>query len=458
MKKRKKTFPKTRNDPKTLFLLFGVPLLLILSLALVFSQSKQTREQGVSTDQYSVKEYIESTSSAQTPDELVQIPNQSLISPPSSDFNIEPSVTVTPTATSTPTIVPTATPIPTKTPTPIPTLGPCSLCQYQINLFWGPVIKSFAGGKSYLVPVNRLIASASAEIAGGKKLPSCILYGAALVTVDNPKVTSGCEDPVTKKYLTGSVDMSHAVSPDGYAKGTITNNSSNCVYDVGFASYKMAKTGDLSADTQKQNIYDYRMVSIKPKETVEIYIRAPMQNDNPSCYKIPEPTVIALTPTLLPTPAGPGYDITVKSETVKTLWVESPRVKFSWTTPADIAGYVSNIYIRRWDDPPAPGEQYKDYQMKPNANSFVNWGLSKDADYYYKYCLEFKTYNKLICTNTIEVYGGVYKEEKIRIDFPSDFNKQVLGVSTDKKGSDEVFVEHPGLLRLFVRWLVRGNK
>lgn len=463
MKKRKKLTKQKkqrRSDPKIIFLLFGVPLLLILSLALLFSKSKLQDKGGAPAEQYPVEEYTESTSSGDTPEELLQAPDQSPVPPPFSTLTPEPLATATPTHTPTPTIRPTNTPVPTRTPTP--TLAPCSLCQHQINLFWGPVVKSFTGGKSYSVPVNRLIASSS-DSANKKWLPVCTLYPVSPVAISNPQVSVGCEDPVTKKYLSGSIDISHASLPDGYVKGVVTNSSSNCIYEVGLATYKAARIGnDSTQDTEKQNIYDYRMVPIKPQEIVEIYVRAPMQNDSPSCHKIPELTMIPVsTPTLTPTPVSPGYDITVRSEIVKTLWMANPRVKFSWAKIPDISSDVSNIYIRRWDnDPPTPGKQYKEYQIKPSITSFINSGLISNVNYYYKYCIELKNYNKLICTNIIEVQGGVEGEQKVKLVFPGDFERGVLGASTDKKDkeADEIFKERPGLLRLLVRWLVRGNK
>ncbi len=441
MKKPRKSVKKKKQEksnPRILILLFVVPLLLILSFVFFFETNKALKVNKIQVEPYGGDQFNESTISAQIPEQLIQ----------EAEGNF-PTIT----------LIPTQTPILTKIPTFTPVLPACSLCQYEADLYWGPVIKSFVGGKSYTSPTNRLIASASAALSGKKWLPYCTLLPVGIVPLANQEnLSSECDDPIGKKYLVGSIDTSKAVSPYGYLKGTVTNTSKNCTYEVGLAIYKLAKIEDNSSgEGGKHNLYDYQMLVIKPEETAEIFIKTPMQNDGPNCHKIPEPTVSAVsTPTLSPSPMVKGYNVTVKSETVRNIFGEDHRVKFSWEKFTDISDNISNIYIRRWDgEPPSIGREYKEYKLKTDSLSFINNKLEDDTNYYYKYCLELKNFGKLFCTNTLEIKGGEPQELQAKVTLPQNLNSQVLGVS--KVDEEEIFEERPDLLRIIIRWLFRNH-
>jgi len=189
--------------------------------------------------------------------------------------------TVTPTATITPTRTP------TRTPTPTPTLGVCTNCQYQTDLFWGPVIESFNGGVRYST-LNRLVAARS----NFTNYRGCVLEPAPRLPapVVAPMPTE-CQNPMSKGLLTGSIDTSGVNIPNGYIKGKVTNKSSTCTYDVGLASYKAS-----GSNIDTQNLFDYKTQKLGPGETVEFVVKSPMINDEISCHRFP-----TITPTLTPT-------------------------------------------------------------------------------------------------------------------------------------------------------------
>lgn len=195
-----------------------------------------------------------------------------------------PSPTPVITPTSSPTIKPTASPTikPTPTPTVKPTASPtatplaCVSCQYQADLFYGPVITSFAGGLRY---GTRRITSRSVNTS----LPTCnLLPVSPQPSPVLPVLSSSCANPVANKYLTGKVDSTYYKVPKGYLIGTITNNTKNCTYDVGFASYKANGTS-----VNIQNLYDYKTGVITPGATIRFIIKAPANNDAASCHNLP---------------------------------------------------------------------------------------------------------------------------------------------------------------------------
>lgn len=180
----------------------------------------------------------------------------------------------------------TPTPTPTETLSPTPTA--CENCQYQTELFWGPVIKSFAGGVLY---GDRKIKTAS-----DFSYPGCDLVTVTPSPVVVPTLPAGCENPTgSNGYLTGSLDTSKAALPDGYIKGTITNTTSSCTYDVGLASYKASGTAS-NPNIENQNLFDFQTGTVGPGQTVTFYVNAPMNNDAPACHVIPSET---------PTPTSP---------------------------------------------------------------------------------------------------------------------------------------------------------
>lgn len=189
----------------------------------------------------------------------------------------------------TPTNTNTPTPSPTKVPTitPTPTSSVCKNCQYQTDLFWGPVIESFNGGVRYST-LNRLIAAKS----NFSSLPGCVLEEAPRLPAPTIEpMPSECTNPMSKGLLTGSIDTSYVNIPNGYIKGKVTNKSKTCSYDVGLASYK---ANGSNIDTQ--NLYDYKTQTILPGESVEFVVKSPMNNDELNCHNLP-----SITPTKVPT-------------------------------------------------------------------------------------------------------------------------------------------------------------
>lgn len=187
-----------------------------------------------------------------------------------------PTPVITPTTkpTVSPTVKPTASPTvkPTATATPLA----CVSCQYQADLFYGPVITSFAGGLRY---GTRRITSRSVNTS----LPTCnLLPVSPQPSPVLPVLSSSCANPVANKYLTGKVDSTYYKVPKGYLIGTITNNTKNCTYDVGFASYKANGTS-----VNIQNLYDYKTGVITPGATIRFIIKSPANNDAVACHNLP---------------------------------------------------------------------------------------------------------------------------------------------------------------------------
>lgn len=183
-----------------------------------------------------------------------------------------------PTPSPTPIVTPTSTPTTKPTATPTATPLACVSCQYQADLFYGPVITSFAGGLRY--GNTRRI---NAKVSSTTSLPACdLLPVSPQSTPVLPVFSSTCADPVKKGYLKGTFDVTNSKVPKGYLIGKIINSSKTCTYDVGFASYK--SSGGV-VDTQ--NLYDYKTGTVAPGTTITFVIKAPANNDAVSCHNLP---------------------------------------------------------------------------------------------------------------------------------------------------------------------------
>jgi len=212
-----------------------------------------------------------------------------------------PTPTVKPTATKspspkpatstpvakTPTPKPTKSPSPkpraTKSPSPKPTASPisCTNCQYQIDLFVGPVIQSFAGGVRYSSPApNRLLGSRT-----NYSLTACKLVTAVPLPKPALTLSSSCTN-ITANIVpvigTSYFDTTNINTPKGYVKADFKNVSTGCTYNVGLASYKASGT---NIDTQ--NLNDYKNTTLSPGQTASLIVKMPMLVDSPSCYAIP---------------------------------------------------------------------------------------------------------------------------------------------------------------------------
>jgi len=228
-----------------------------------------------------------------TPTPTIRIPTPTITVTPTRVVTTTPTVTVTPTRV--PTVTPTATITPTKTPTrtptPTPTSGVCTNCQYQTDLFWGPVIESFNGGVRYST-LNRLVAAKS----NFTNYPGCVLEPAPKLPAPSiGSMPTECQNPMSKGLLTGSIDTNSVNFPNGYIKGKVTNKSATCTFDVGLAAYKAS-----GSNIDTQNLFDYKTQKLGPGETVEFVVKSPMNNDDISCHVTPTITPTA-TPTRLPT-------------------------------------------------------------------------------------------------------------------------------------------------------------
>lgn len=407
--------------------LLGVPVILLITLVFLFAKTKAENKYNMNTEESQQKEYEESNLSPGSPEELAQEP---LSSPPSA------SVSAVPTASASPT-----------PKTSNPTSPPCFICSYQADLFWGPVIKSFAGGKNtYYSPLNRMIATTSDNITG-RKLPLCELDNVQPVTIPEINISGNCQDPINKGYISGAIDTSNISAPNGLIKGKVTNKSSDCEYEIGLASYKASSTGDSQKDNSVMNIYDYKMITIKPNEIVELMVKSPMVNDNPSCHEISDPVISPL-----PVQKISSFEIKVTSEEYKIAVVTIPRILFAWNK-LDDNNIISNFYIWRWDnDPPVVGRKYdREIPIATKETSYTDWDIKKDINYYYKFCIELRSNKKLVCTQLFDTKGGEQSEKNVGIKIPLEEN-QVLGVESDQK-VEEIFKERPGLLRNFFRWI-----
>jgi hypothetical protein len=206
-------------------------------------------------------------------------PSPTPVITPTSSPTASPTIKPTPTPTAKPTASPTVKPTASPTVKPTATASPlaCVSCQYQSDLFYGPVITSFAGGLRY--GNTRRIKSSGINT----NLPACnLLPVSPQASPVLPVLSSSCKDPVAKKYLVGKIDTTSYKVPKGYLIGTITNNTKNCTYDVGFASYKANGT-----NIDIQNLYDYKTGVIRPGATIKFIIKSPANNDAVSCHNLP---------------------------------------------------------------------------------------------------------------------------------------------------------------------------
>jgi hypothetical protein len=216
----------------------------------------------------------------------------------------------------------------------------CVNCQYQADLFWGPVIKSFAGGVRYGT-LNRLITAVNTNNSSSG-YPGCVLQPVAVLPAPPvPPMTSECANPLgqTVKLLTGSINSSSANLPKGYITGIIKNNSKNCTYEVGMAAYKANGTS-----IDNQNLFDYKTQLLGPGQTASFVVKSPMNNDQPSCHMEPTATPTQRptnTPTpgicVVPTPKDPPTSVCAPLN-------GTGAVKWEWNMVAGANQYEVDIY------------------------------------------------------------------------------------------------------------------
>lgn len=172
------------------------------------------------------------------------------------------------------------------TSTPRSTPGVCQNCQYQADIFWGPLIESFAGGARYSTG-GRLIRAAS-NLSG---FPGCVLQPVSSIPAPQvPALSTECANPVSRGILTGTIDTSNVNLPEGYITATITNNSNTCSYPVGLAVYKAN-----GSNVEIQNLFDHSLIDLPSKESRTLVVKSPMNNDAPNCHQIP-PICSTVTP------------------------------------------------------------------------------------------------------------------------------------------------------------------
>lgn len=210
---------------------------------------------------------------------------------------VRPTTSITPKA---------ITPTRGQSPTPTP---PCKNCNYQVDLFWGPVINSFANkpngktGNRYSAPVKRLISSRHDTPSAGATSPNptCSLVPPpAYSDIALPTLSPDCTQPVERGLLTGSIDIRYITPPNGYAVAGVKNTSSTCTFTVGLASYK---ANYLLPETQwipTQNLYDSQTRSIGPNQQVALLVKMPMLNDQPVCHRIPVNPTVIVNPSIVP--------------------------------------------------------------------------------------------------------------------------------------------------------------
>lgn len=186
---------------------------------------------------------------------------------------------------------------PEETPklTPTPTPSTCENCDYQVDVYWGPVIKSFKeNGKTYRYSnsgpskKNRLISTRKS--LGSDEYPKCAL--GSLVPNDGvPTVDAfpcnGKDDP--KKYLTASINTSNLkYNKGGYVTAQVKNTHPSCAYTVGLASYR----ADASLPEQEfyntQEYITHADAEIPPGQTVTLAVPvAELGEKEQQCQNIP---------------------------------------------------------------------------------------------------------------------------------------------------------------------------
>ncbi len=187
----------------------------------------------------------------------------------------------------------------------------CDRCQYQTDVFWGPLIQSFASGARY--DTRRIDSRSSRNPANNDtNLPVCSgLTTNSPQSVTIPTLTSGCVNPVANGYLTTTMTK----TSDNFWEATIRNTTTQCTYAVGEASYKTDDSLFSSNQNQyyaTQTILDSQEAQLGPGESKTLKVKAPtvfcgQSTPTPS----PSPTGTArpsssptASPSVSPSPTG----------------------------------------------------------------------------------------------------------------------------------------------------------
>ncbi|KKS94588.1 MAG: hypothetical protein UW68_C0029G0010 [Candidatus Collierbacteria bacterium GW2011_GWB1_44_6] len=222
-------------------------------------------------------------------------------------------------------------PTPTPSPTPTPTVAKCENCQYQVDLFYGPVLQSFAGGVRYAA-TSRLIAA----LNDFSVFPGCKLNSVQPITPPTVTLSAGCENPIANKYLVPTngkyFEKKWIDLPGGYVYATITNTTKKCTYDVGLASYKA--NGNI---IDIQNLNDYAHKLLGPGQTTELMVKMPMNNDAASCHIDFEKPAIYLYPET-------KTEVSVKVDVNGRLTKTDPEYGTGWNVTADPSGLIDGKY------------------------------------------------------------------------------------------------------------------
>lgn len=175
----------------------------------------------------------------------------------------------------------------TTLPTPEPTT--CTNCNYQIDAYWGPVIKNFYDGNqrhrySSSGPngSSRLLRSRSSRsISTGYS--SCQL--GQITPNDGPtNVTSfPCDAVNPQTYLSAYIDTSNVHSDNGgYATATFINDSQNCAIEIGLASYRADDTLSSPANIDSQEYITHTSTVIQPNTEIMLTVPMAMLGENES--------------------------------------------------------------------------------------------------------------------------------------------------------------------------------
>lgn len=194
--------------------------------------------------------------------------------------------------------------IPSPTPTPVS----CAPCQFNAYVVWGapvtstnlggPIIKSFASGVTYpTTPAMSIIKQSS-----NYTLPDCKLATVSYIAPPViPTLSTTCQNPIEKGYLTTIMDTAHLTKPNGYISATVSNSSTSCDYTVGLVTYKAA-----GSNLNTQNYLQSEVKIIHHGEKNVLFaVRAPMNNysdigcyidiEKPAVYLYPEkPTQVSV--------------------------------------------------------------------------------------------------------------------------------------------------------------------
>lgn len=194
---------------------------------------------------------------------------------------------------------PAPNPSPSPTPPATPPTTNCNLCQYQADLFWGPVIESFKSGGSNQpgprygwglenTPYFRLM-TAVTDKGQTNANTACSLTSTTYKPVTVPLPGSGCERPIESGKLSGTIDRSR-VSSTGYLYGTVKNNSTSCSYQVGLATYKANWTNPRDpnvsvSELEAQNLFNHQVLTVGPGQTVSLKAKMPTVSGSNTCYQ-----------------------------------------------------------------------------------------------------------------------------------------------------------------------------